>query len=256
MHPISRSFPPHRAVALTALLACGAAAVLAPAIASAAGACAAQSGPTVPAVVELYTSEGCSSCPPADRWLSGLKDAAAAGQVVVEGFHVSYWDSLGWIDRFAAPAHNARQRELAARSGSAQVYTPQLVRDGHDSQDYGALPRARPEAAGAVIRLQRQEGEALAQVTPTTAGTRWDAYWTVTEHAHASKVRSGENAGEFLQHDFVVRQFVPAGTHEGPGQLALHPIAPAAGHPQQVNLVVVEAATGKPLQALSLQCGG
>ena len=219
-------------------------------------ACRAQSPATRTPVVELYTSEGCSSCPPADRWLSGLKDAAAAGQVVVEGFHVSYWDSLGWIDRFASPAYNARQRELAARSGSGQVYTPQLVRDGHDSQDYGATVRAKPEPAGAVIRLQRQEGEAIAQVTPTAAGTRWDAYWTVTEHAHASKVRSGENAGEFLQHDFVVRQFVPAGTHEGPGQLALHPIAPIAGHPQQLNLVVVEAGTGKPLQALSLQCGG
>ena len=219
-------------------------------------ACRAQSPATRTPVVELYTSEGCSSCPPADRWLSGLKEAAASGQVVVEGFHVSYWDSLGWIDRFASPAHNARQRELAARSGSAQVYTPQLVRDGHDSRDYGAPVAARREPAGAVIRLQREGGDAVAQVTPTAAATRWDAYWTVTEHAHASKVRSGENAGEFLQHDFVVRQFVPAGTHEGPGQLALHPLAPTAGHPQQVNLVVVEAGTGKPLQALSLQCGG
>jgi hypothetical protein len=218
-------------------------------------ACRAQSPATRTPVVELYTSEGCSSCPPADRWLSGLKQAAGSGHVVVEGFHVSYWDSLGWIDRFASPAHNARQRQLAARSGSSQVYTPQLVRDGRDSRDYDAPVATPREAAGAVIRMQRQDGETVAQVTPTAAGTRWEAYWTVTEHAHASKVRAGENAGEFLQHDFVVRQFVPAGTHEGPGQLALRPIAPTAGHPQQVNLVVEEAGTGKPLQALSLQCG-
>lgn len=217
--------------------------------------CRAQSPATRTPVVELYTSEGCSSCPPADRWLSGLKQAAAAGQVVAEGFHVSYWDSLGWVDRFASPANNARQRELAARSGSAQVYTPQLVRDGRDSRDFDAPPGSSHEAAGAVIRMQLQDGEAHAQVTPTSAGTRWQAYWSVTEHAHASKVRAGENAGEFLQHDFVVRQFVPVGTHEGPGQLALRPIAPTAGHPQQVNLVVEEAGTGKPLQALSLQCG-
>ncbi|MBK6007782.1 DUF1223 domain-containing protein [Ramlibacter ginsenosidimutans] len=218
-------------------------------------ACRAQSPATRTPVVELYTSEGCSSCPPVDRWLSGLKQAAAAGQVVAEGFHVSYWDSLGWIDRFASPANNARQRQLAVRSGSAQVYTPQLVRDGREAHDFDAPFAGSREAAGAVIRMQWQDGQALAQVTPATAGTRWDAYWTVTEHAHASKVRAGENAGEFLQHDFVVRQFVAVGTHEGPGQLALRPIAPTAGHPQQVNLVVEEAGTGRPLQALSLQCG-
>jgi hypothetical protein len=218
-------------------------------------ACRAQSPAARTPVVELYTSEGCSSCPPADRWLSTLKPAAAAGQVVAEGFHVSYWDSLGWIDRFASPAYNARQRQLAARWGAAQVYTPQLVRDGRDSRDFDAPVTGSRDAAGAVIRMQWQDGQALAQVTPVAAGTRWEAYWTVTEHAHASKVRAGENAGEFLQHDFVVRQFVPGGTHEGPGQLALRPIAPTPGHPQQVNLVVEEAGTGKPLQALSLQCG-
>src|SRR5436190_6312387 len=95
--------------------------------------CRAQSPATRTPVVELYTSEGCSSCPPADRWLSGLKSAAAEGKVVAQGFHVSYWDSLGWIDRFATPSHNARQRELAALQGSRNVYTPQLVRDGRDT---------------------------------------------------------------------------------------------------------------------------
>jgi hypothetical protein len=218
-------------------------------------ACRAQSAATRTPVVELYTSEGCSSCPPADRWLSTLKDAAAAGQVVVEGFHVSYWDSLGWIDRFAASAHNARQREIAARHGSPNVYTPQLVRDGRDSRDYGAFRPGR-EAAGAVIRLAWQEGLAAADVTPRVAGARWAAYWTITEHGHASKVRSGENAGEFLQHDFVVRQFVPAGTHEGPHRLVLRPVQEEPGHPRQVNLVVYDPADGLPLQALSLQCAG
>lgn len=221
-----------------------------------AASCTAQSGPQRTPVVELYTSEGCSSCPPADRWLSGLKEAAAEGRVVAQGFHVSYWDSLGWVDRFAAPAYNARQREIAQREGSAGVYTPQLVRDGQDTRDYGALRKGRTEPARAVIRLQRQEEEAIAEVTPSAPGARWSAYWTVTEHGHASKVRAGENSGEFLQHDFVVRQFVQAGTHAGPGRLTLRPLAPAPGHPQQVNLVVVDPDSGKPLQALSLQCSG
>jgi len=218
--------------------------------------CAAQSGAMRTPVVELYTSEGCSSCPPADRWLSGLKPAAAEGRVVVQAFHVSYWDSLGWVDRFAAPAHNARQREIAAQAGSSSVYTPQLLRDGRDSRDYGSAVRGRPEPAAAIIRLQREGAEASAEVTPTTPGAPWAAYWTVTEHGHASKVRAGENAGEFLQHDFVVRQFVPAGRHQGSGKLALQAPAPSAVHAQQVNLVVFDPATGKPLQALSLQCSG
>jgi hypothetical protein len=221
---------------------------------SLAAACQAQSPATRTPVVELYTSEGCSSCPPADRWLSGLKEAAAQGKVVAQAFHVSYWDSLGWIDRFAAPAHNARQREIAARRGSSTVYTPQLVRDGQDSRDYGSLLRARPAPAGAVIRLHREGGEVSAEVTPAVPGTPWAAYWTVTEHGHASKVKAGENAGEFLQHDFVVRQFVAAGTHRGTRGLSLRPAPAAGGHAQQVNLVVADPTSGQPLQALSLQC--
>ena len=225
-----------------------------PVVASAAT-CRAQSPATRTPVVELYTSEGCSSCPPADRWLSGLKGAAADGKVVVQGFHVSYWDSLGWIDRFAAPSHNARQRELAAHQGARNVYTPQLVRDGLDSRDYDGV-RSRLEPARAVIRLERQDGEALAEVTPSTPGAPWAAYWTVTEHAHASKVRAGENSGELLQHDFVVRQFVAAGPFQGTRKLALRPLPATPGHPQQVNLVVFEPGTDRPLQALSLQCQG
>ena len=91
-------------------------------------ACAVQSGARQTPVVELYTSEGCSSCPPADRWLSTLK-----GQpVVAQAFHVGYWDYIGWVDRFASPAHTTRQRDLAARNGLNNIYTPQLVRDGRD----------------------------------------------------------------------------------------------------------------------------
>jgi len=220
-----------------------------------ASSCRVQSSASRTPVVELYTSEGCSSCPPADRWLSGLKEAAAAGRVVVQGFHVSYWDSLGWIDRFASPAYNARQRDIAARAGARNVYTPQLVRDGRDTRDYGTVP-AGSEPAGAVIRLERQDGQAVAEVTPRLPGARWAAYWTVTEHGHASKVRSGENAGEFLQHDFVVRQFEPAGTHEGTHRLTLRPVPAEPGHPQQVNLVVFDPATGMPLQGASVQCAG
>lgn len=218
-------------------------------------ACGVQSPATRTPVIELYTSEGCSSCPPADRWLSGLKAAAAEGRVVAQAFHVGYWDYIGWVDRFAAPAHTLRQREIAARNRQGNIYTPQLVRDGQDWRDYSRALTAPAEPASVAIRMTRPRPDAVeAEVTPA-AGGAWSAYWTVTEHGHASKVAAGENKGEFLQHDFVVRQYVPAGRHQGPRKLLFRPIAATAGHAQQVNLVVLDPQSGKPLQALSLQCG-
>ncbi len=217
--------------------------------------CEAQSGPSITPVVELFTSEGCSSCPPANRWLSGLKGAAAEGRVVAQAFHVGYWDYIGWVDRFATPAHTARQREIAANNGLSGIYTPQLVRNGHDAHDYGAPLAAKAEPARAAISLKRaQPGAFEASVLPGAGVGSWAAYWTVTEHGHASKVKSGENAGELLRHDFVVRQYVPAGRYAGEQRLSLRAVPAEAGHAQQVNLVVFEPKTGKPLQALSLQC--
>jgi hypothetical protein len=217
--------------------------------------CATSSGPGLTPVIELYTSEGCSSCPPADQWLSSLKAAAAQGRVVVQAFHVGYWDNLGWVDRFASPAFTGRQRELAALNGLHGIYTPQVVRNGTDWPDW----RTRPGDAGvaganlAIRRLGANQFEAT--VTPAPgASTGWSAYWTVTEGEHRSRVKSGENAGEVLKHDFVVRQYTPAGSYKGPARLSLSTIGADPQHPRQVNLVVYDPRTAKPLQSLSLQC--
>src|SRR3954471_11896518 len=110
-----------RSLAAAALLAGGFSAV------AANSACKAESAATLTPVIELYTSEGCSSCPPADRWLSSLKTRAAGGHAVVQAFHVGYWDYIGWVDRFASPANTARQRQVAAQNGLSGIYTPQLV---------------------------------------------------------------------------------------------------------------------------------
>jgi hypothetical protein len=132
--------------------------------------CKAESPVALTPVIELYTSEGCSSCPPADRWLSSLKARAAGGGAVVQAFHVSYWDYIGWIDRFASPAHTVRQRAIAAQNGKSGVYTPQLVRNGQDWRDYSrALDGGEP--ARARIMLQKKStGDAFeATVTPPRA---------------------------------------------------------------------------------------
>lgn len=222
--------------------------------ATAAPACRAESGPQRVPVIELYTSEGCSSCPPADRWLSTLKASAAAGRAVVQAFHVGYWDALGWVDRFASPAYTQRQRQLAAQNGLSNIYTPQVVRDGRDWRDYSrALEGGEP--ARARILLQQAGNDAFeALVTPSEGGAHWSAYWTVTEHGHSSKVKAGENSGELLQHDFVVRQYVPAGRYSGAARLTLKALPAQAAHPRRINLVVTEPASGRPLQALGLAC--
>ena len=215
--------------------------------------CKARSAPTLTPVIELYTSEGCSSCPPADKWLSALKDDAARGKVVAQAFHVGYWDYIGWVDRFASPAHTERQRSIAGRSGRSGVYTPQLVRNGQDWRSEKVFAAAEP--ARAAIELQQTAADAFAaSVAPADGVGAWAAYWTVTEHGHASKVKAGENAGEYLQHDFVVRQYVPAGDRRGAAQLTLRAIPLQKDHARQVNLVVYDPKNGRTLQALSLAC--
>ena len=100
--------------------------------------CSVTSGPTITPVVELYTSEGCSSCPPADKWASSLKEKSASGGVVVQAFHVGYWDYIGWVDRFAAPSYTNRQRDIAAKNNLRSIYTPQAVLDGKDWPNWGS----------------------------------------------------------------------------------------------------------------------
>jgi hypothetical protein len=235
----------------------GACVALAAATASAAPAaamCKAQSPASLTPVIELYTSEGCSSCPPADRWLSTLKADAANGRVVAQAFHVGYWDYIGWVDRFASPAYTERQHQVASWNKQSGVYTPQLVRNGQDWRDQAAV-LGGAERARASVELQRTAADAFAAtVTPAEGVAAWSAYWTVTEHGYSSKVKAGENAGEFLQHDFVVRQYVRAGDYRGASSLTLRTIAAQPDHPRQVNLVVFDPRTGTTLQALSLGC--
>ena len=220
---------------------------------AAAASCQATSAATTPTVVELYTSEGCSSCPPADRWLSTLK---GRGDVLALAFHVNYWDQLGWVDRFATPESTARQHQLSRWAGSSSVYTPQIVVNGRDSRAGVALPKAL--AASAVgLTLQREGDTVTAQVAAAPgAPARLDGYWAVLEDGHQSKVQAGENAGETLGHDHVVRLYkpVPAWTAAEGGRTQLMVSRGDAAFPRRVVFVVTDAATHKPLQAVALGC--
>jgi len=228
--------------------------------AAAADSCSVSSGAVSPAVVELYTSEGCNSCPPADRWLSALKSQPS---VVALAFHVDYWDRLGWKDRFGSPAYTQRQAEQQATNGARFSYTPQVVVDGRDRTDWPALraPLAGPRSpAGVEVTLQRDGAQVTATVsTRAGAPTRLAAYWAVTEQDHASAVQAGENAGVTLHHDYVVRDYRPVaawtatpGTPHAVGYTL--PSGANASHPRTVNLIVVDAASGRPVQAIKTAC--
>lgn len=226
------------------------------ALAQGGASCNARSGETLVPVIELYTSEGCSSCPPADRWLSRFKPDAP---VVALAFHVNYWDRLGWPDRFASGEFTRRQAEQQAVNGARVSYTPQVVVQGRDRPDWPGLALP-PAVAGAplvdlAITGDGRSFDARVQARPG-APSRLAAFWAVTENGHRSAVTAGENAGEKLAHDHVVRELhrVPPWTGASI-RLSFSPAAAAdAAHPRALSLVVIDAATGRPLQALRLPC--
>ncbi|HKW85202.1 MAG TPA: DUF1223 domain-containing protein, partial [Burkholderiaceae bacterium] len=183
---------------LATCLALGASLSLAQA-ATATASCSVRSGATVTPVVELFTSEGCNSCPPADRWMSALR---AEPSVVGLAFHVDYWDRLGWKDRFANPAYTQRQMQTQSSSGARFSYTPQVLLDGADRKDWpriatplSSAPGQRPSAR-VDIALSREAERFSATVVPGSgAPARLAAYWALTENGHSTAVKAGENEG-------------------------------------------------------------
>ncbi len=228
------------------------------AVIAAGGSCSASAGAKMTTLVELYTSEGCSSCPPADQWLSKLK---GQDDVVALSFHVDYWDRLGWKDRFASPDYTQRQAHQQRSNGARFSYTPQVVVDGRDRPSWGGpLPADARPAAPVNLSLQR-EGAAYVAKVQATSGTpqRLAGYWALTENGHVTAVKAGENSGVTLKHDFVVREYVPVSAWQAQADaattLTFTPSTPAdAAHPRQLNLVLVDADSGRPVQAIKLGC--
>jgi hypothetical protein len=240
------------ALSLTTFVAC----------AAPAASCRAVSPPTRASVIELYTSEGCNSCPPADRWAAGLPDTP---QRVLLAFHVDYWDRLGWKDRFASPAYTERQQALRLSSGGRFAYTPQVIVDGADWKRWPALPAAAAQPSPVHVELWREGGQVRARVEAVggKAGRlqQWSGYWAVVEDGHVTQVQAGENAGATLRHDHVVRRFepLPAWAASQPREWSLQ--APAvtqasakAPSATRTVFVVTDPLTQRPLQAAWLGC--
>lgn len=213
-------------------------------------ACRAHSGAQPPAVVELYTSEGCSSCPPADRWLSTLKGRP---DVLALAFHVTYWDRLGWPDRFASAATTERQHQLQRAGGWPYVYTPQVVLNGRDLRAWRGAALPRLPASTVSLSIVREGGTVRATVSGP-ASQRLAGYWAVLEDGHLSRVKAGENAGQTLAHDHVVTLYRPVPSWGGGTQQLSLDLPPANSAARRVAFVVTDASGTAPQQALALGC--
>ena len=172
------------------------------------------SGSKKTAVVELYTSEGCSSCPPADRWLSRLIEVPSDElDVLALSFHVDYWNYLGWEDRFSSAPYTKRQRLLGANNRQRTIYTPEFFVNGKEArgansilqkiQQANEMPSALDlkltvsrDSNGLILELQSSGGEDL-----DTVHHRYLVY----ENDLSTDVKRGENSGETLKHEQVVR---------------------------------------------------
>ena len=219
-------------------------------------------------VAELFTSQGCSSCPPAERVLSEL--ARDRADVIALAFHVDYWDRLGWPDRFARAEWSARQQAIARDARTAVVFTPQVLLQGRDfaawrgAEALRALAQAASIPARADIAIDASPGGTVVAFV-ATARVRDAAQWSgarlvvaYVDSGHVTEVRRGENAGVALAHDHVVRALLAGGSADASGALRLEATfeLPAdAGRDPRLVAFVERGATREVLQALPLALG-
>jgi hypothetical protein len=233
-----------------------------------AASCEKVSGPGTAAVLELYTSEGCSSCPPADKWLSGVARQYGGNEVVALGFHVDYWDYIGWKDEFASAAFSQRQREVNARARNRVIYTPQIMLNGRDYRNWsdGALQRdlarlkAQPARAELRIGLQGAANGLSASVqglVPAAVDRDGAAlYVALTQGNLSTPVKAGENSGVTLRHDHVVREWIGPLAVGADGRVSVSRVLPlprgATLADVGISAVIQKNASGEVLQALAL----
>ena len=170
-------------------------------------------------VVELFTSQGCSSCPPADAF---LRDIKAMKGVVALSYHVDYWDYLGWKDTLGSPQFSQRQYDYAKTRGDGDVYTPQMIVDGRvhfvgssRAKVLAAIGEAKAAPAGAGMTLTDKGSELVVEID-AAAGASEAMVWLVPIVPRLPvKILKGENTGETIDYHNIVRQLMPAGMWHG-----------------------------------------
>ncbi len=234
-------------------------------------ACTVHSGPNTAALVELYTSEGCSSCPPADRQLSQLRASVdPAAEVVALALHVGDWDYIGWKDPYAQTAFSDRQSWLVRVNKRRVVYTPQFFVGGRDSQPSAdalrdAVRHINAVPATATIRLQAGLTPSGALALSTDATVRDEKnptalYLTVAESGLLSRVTRGENRGITLTHDHVAREWIgPIQLKDGAARAQREIVLPPTWNRARLEVAafVQDERDGRVLQAVRApNCAG
>ena len=220
-----------------------------------------QSGVTQTSFLELYTSEGCSSCPPAEAWLSRLKESRRLWKDLVPvAFHVDYWDYLGWKDPFASKAYTQRQHDYANRWRSRSVYTPGFALDGEEWTDWprrDEIPSPSAKPAG-VLTARSTDGRDWTLRFQPTAGSpslsSYNFFAALLGFDLSSDVKAGENRGHKLKHDFVVLALANgAATASGNATLAtitLNPKLKSVPKRLAIAAWVTPARSLQPVQAV------
>lgn len=224
------------------------------------------SSASAPVLVELFTSEGCSSCPPADTLLQDLRKTQSipGARIIALSEHVDYWNRLGWKDPYSSADYSVRQSDYAKSFKNDQVYTPQIVVDGQvefvgsdRNAARSAITRAakRPKAKISLV----QNGDSVSvSVAAIPNGAASDVYAAVTESNLTSHVQRGENAGRRLTHAAVTRQLVRLGIMQ-PGKAFGGTFYPKlTGSPAQESIVafVQEQGTRKVIGAEEISARG
>jgi hypothetical protein len=184
-------------------------------------------GPRRPVLLELFTSEGCSSCPPADRLLETF-DRTPGADLIVLSEHVDYWNRLGWTDPFSSALLTHRQQDYADRFHLESAYTPQLVIDGQKDVVGGdersartAILKAETHAKATIgLSVQRSGADVKVVLRVAAGGRGTDVYVALADDHAQSQVTRGENSGHILRHVAVVRTLLPAGKTGGQGAFA------------------------------------
>jgi hypothetical protein len=231
------------------------------------GGCTALSAAGTAVLVELYTSEGCSSCPRADRWLSTLRASGLKpDRLVPLALHVDYWDYIGWKDPFAKALFSARQRELAKIAQSRVVYTPQVVLAGKDYLYWSAPDRfakavaaVNATASRARIELALKGAGLRASATVPAPADRDGAVLYVTQYENglSNRVTSGENRNATLSHDYVAREWWGPISLDGAGNAVLEQALDGARLAKGgIAAFVQNRRSGEVLQALALPACG
>lgn len=224
-------------------------------------------GPAQPVLVELFTSEGCSSCPPADALLAELdsRQFVPGAEAIVLSEHVSYWNDLGWRDPFSSQAYTDRQNEYGSRFGLSGVYTPQAVVDGAQElvgSDRGKLVHAVQSAAAKPkipISLEnpRWSGDSATALVSSSSSGREKLVVALADDSDNSSVLRGENGGRNLRHVAVVRALVEVKRPAGPlNSFPVRISLPSGVPPQSKMRLVVFLVDGHTGQVMGVSMQG